>query len=102
MQQLVSHLVSNRQTILTLLNVHEYHADLNGAFRKALGQSVLQLIYARQLAAHIKVPVQYLASLYVSNAMTFITWTLMNGEDYHIVYLMDKIQNSLSDWDNGE
>lgn len=94
-QQLARHLVKNRQAILSLLDVHEQHADLSGAFRAILGKNILQLINARQLASQFQVPTQYLANLYVSNTMTFIVWTLVNGEDYHIVHLMNQIQNSL-------
>ncbi|WP_100488743.1 TetR/AcrR family transcriptional regulator [Sporolactobacillus pectinivorans] len=94
-QQLAHHLVENRQAILSLLNVHEEHANLSDALQAILCKHVLQLINARQLAVQIQVPAHYLANLYVSNTMTFITWTLTNGEDNHIVHLMNRIQNSL-------
>ncbi|MFT8390964.1 MAG: TetR/AcrR family transcriptional regulator [Sporolactobacillus sp.] len=74
-RQLAYHLVENRQAILALLNVYEHHVDLSGAFRAILGKNVLQLINTRQLAVQIQVPAQHLANFYVSNAMTFITWT---------------------------
>lgn len=85
----------NLSAAFRILNVHEQHADLSGAFRAILEKSVLQLINARQLAFQFQVPAQYLANLYVSNTMTFITWTLIDGEDYHIVHLMNQIQSSL-------
>lgn len=94
-QQLAHHLVENRQVILPLLKVHEEHADLSDALRVILSKRVLQLINARQLATQIQVPAHYLANLYVSNVMTFIIWTLINGEDNHIVQLMNRIQNSI-------
>lgn len=94
-QQLARHLVENRQAILLLLNVHEQHADLSDAWQTILREHVLQFINARQLAAEIQVPAHYLANLYVSNVMTFITWTLTNGEDHQTVRLMNQIQDSV-------
>lgn len=94
-RQLAHHLVNNRKAILPLLDVHEQRADLGKAFRTILGKSILQLINEQQLEGRIQVPAQYLTDLYVSNAMTFITWTLVNGKDDQIVQFMNQIQNSL-------
>ncbi|WP_332238409.1 TetR/AcrR family transcriptional regulator [Sporolactobacillus sp. KGMB 08714] len=95
MQQLAGHLETNRQAIICLLDVHEEHADLSAAFRTILHRQILKLIMDQRLNEHVHVPADYLAGLYVANAMTFITWTLIHGEDDRIVLMMNRMQSVL-------
>ncbi|WP_429845365.1 TetR/AcrR family transcriptional regulator [Brevibacillus sp. FIR094] len=81
---------ANKTEIATLLNVHAPSADLSKEVELILYNACYS--YLDKALSSPTVSVDYLARLYVANAMVLLNWTLQNEKDMGAIQLASTLQ----------
>ncbi|MCR8980754.1 TetR/AcrR family transcriptional regulator [Brevibacillus laterosporus] len=89
-EMIIDQTSANKTEIATLLNVHVSLADLRVEFETILYNACFS--YLEKELTTPTVSIDYLAQLYVANAMVLMNWTLKNDKDTSAIDLADKMQ----------
>ncbi|MDC0761026.1 MULTISPECIES: TetR/AcrR family transcriptional regulator [Brevibacillus] len=87
---------ANKTEIATLLNVHVPSADLSKEVELILYHACYS--YLDKALSSPTVSVDYLAKLYVANAMVLLNWTLQNEKDMGAIQLASTMQQYIFEW----
>ncbi|GEB32041.1 MULTISPECIES: TetR/AcrR family transcriptional regulator [Brevibacillus] len=87
---------ANKTEMATLLNVHVPSADLSKEVELILYNACYA--YLDKALSSPTVSVDYLAKLYVANAMVLLNWTLQNEKDMGAIQLASTMQQYIFEW----
>jgi len=80
-------LVTDRETLTTLFSIHEPEGDLQARFTEILEKRLM--VYLEPLT--LPVPRDFLGTLYATNVLTVLMWSLKNGVDGNVTQLMNHL-----------